>query len=178
MKHHVGFIPSRKRHDYGPHKKIIGSLECFFRLSHSDIPAFTQVFLWDIHVPILGFEFSSHRHIMYFNFGYYSWSFSEFSTGYNSLGESIEVKYKPIAVLRILVAIFVKLASCAINCTNVKQFPTVNKVNIFGGGSYNNQKRPNILHGKVLATCVAILGAHPNTIRLINEMLRVPVNRD
>ena len=34
------------------------------------------------------------------------------------------------------------------------------------------------MHGKVLATCVAILGAHPNTIRLINEMLCVPVNRD
>ena len=60
----------------------------------------------------------------------------------------------------------------------VKPFPTVNRVNIFRGGRYNNQERPNILHGKVLATCVAILGAQPNTIRLINEMLCVPVNRD
>ena len=46
----------------------------------------------------------------------------------------------------------------------VKQFPTVNRV--------------NISHGEVLATCVAILGVHPNTIRLINEMLSMPVNRD
>ena len=60
----------------------------------------------------------------------------------------------------------------------VKQFPTVNRVNTFRGKRYNNQERPNILHIKVLATCVAILGAQPNTIRLINEMLRVPVNRD
>ena len=43
---------------------------------------------------------------------------------------------------------------------------------------YNNQERPNISHGKVWATCVAILGAQPNTIRLINEMLRVILNRD
>ena len=49
---------------------------------------------------------------------------------------------------------------------------------MFRGKSYNNQERPNISHGKVLATCVAILGAQTNTIRLINEMLRVPVNRD
>ena len=54
---------------------------------------------------------------MEFNFGYYSWNFSDFSTGYNSLGESIEVKYKPIAVLRIIVAIVVKFSSCDINCT-------------------------------------------------------------
>ena len=49
---------------------------------------------------------------------------------------------------------------------------------MFQGERYNNQERPNISHGKVLATCVAILGAQPNTIQLINEMLRVPVNRD
>ena len=60
----------------------------------------------------------------------------------------------------------------------VKQFPTANRVNMYQGEGYNNQERQNILHGKVLATCVAILGAHPNTIRLINEMLCMPVNRD
>ena len=60
----------------------------------------------------------------------------------------------------------------------VKQFTTVNRVNMFRGKRYNNQERPNISHGKVLETCIAILGAHPNTIRLINEMLRMPVNRD
>ena len=43
---------------------------------------------------------------------------------------------------------------------------------------YNNQERPNISHGKVLAACVAILGAQPKTIIIINEMLRVPVNID
>ena len=41
----------------------------------------------------------------------------------------------------------------------VKQFPTVNRINMFRGKRYNNQERPHILHGKVLATCVAILGA-------------------
>ena len=60
----------------------------------------------------------------------------------------------------------------------VKQFPTVNRVNMFWGESYNNQESPNILHSKVLATCVAILGAQPNTIHLINEMVYMPVNRD
>ena len=60
----------------------------------------------------------------------------------------------------------------------VKQFTTVNRVNMFRGERYNNQERPNISHGKVLATCVSILGAQPNTIQLINEMFRVPVNRD
>ena len=49
---------------------------------------------------------------------------------------------------------------------------------MFRGESYNNQERPNISHGKVLTKCVAILGAQPNTIRLINEMLCMPVNRD
>ena len=58
-----------------------------------------------------------------------------------------------------------------------KQFPTVNRVNIFRGEGYNNQERPNISYGKVLETCVAILGAHTNTICLINEILRMPVNR-
>ena len=43
---------------------------------------------------------------------------------------------------------------------------------------YNNQERPNISHGKALETCVAILGVHPNTIRSINKMLRMSVNRD
>ena len=60
----------------------------------------------------------------------------------------------------------------------VKTFPTANQVNMFWGERYNNQERPNISHGKVLASCVAILCAQPNTIQLINEMLRVPVNRD
>ena len=60
----------------------------------------------------------------------------------------------------------------------VKQFTTVNIVNIFRKESYNNQERPNISHGKVLATCVAILGEQTNTIRLINEMLHMPVNID
>ena len=49
---------------------------------------------------------------------------------------------------------------------------------LFRGKRYNNQERPNISHGKVLATCVAILGAQPNAIRLINEMLNMTVNRD
>ena len=49
---------------------------------------------------------------------------------------------------------------------------------MFWGERYNNLERPNILHGKVLATCVAILGAQPNTIRLLNEMLCMPVTRD
>ena len=61
---------------------------------------------------------------------------------------------------------------------NVKNFPTVNRVNMFQGESYNNQERPDISHGKVLAMCVAILGAQPKTIRLINEMLHMPLNRD
>ena len=60
----------------------------------------------------------------------------------------------------------------------VKQFTTANIVNMFWGERYNNQERPNISHGKVLEMCVAILGAQPNTIRLINDMLHVPVNRD
>ena len=49
---------------------------------------------------------------------------------------------------------------------------------MFGGERYNNQERPNISHCKVLETCVAILGAQPKTIRIINEMLRVSLNRD
>ena len=60
----------------------------------------------------------------------------------------------------------------------VKKFPTVNRVNMFWGERYNNQERPNISQGKVLTTCIAILGAQLNTIQLINDMLRVPVNRD
>ena len=47
---------------------------------------------------------------------------------------------------------------------NVKQFTTVNRVNRFQGERYNKQEYPNILHGEVLSTCVAILGAQPNTI--------------
>ena len=43
---------------------------------------------------------------------------------------------------------------------------------------YNNQERLNISHGKVLETCVSILGAQPNTIRSINEMLCMSVNRN
>ena len=49
---------------------------------------------------------------------------------------------------------------------------------MFWGERYNNLERFNISHVKVLATCVAILGTQPKTIRLLNEMLRVPVNRD
>ena len=60
----------------------------------------------------------------------------------------------------------------------VKQFPAVNIINMFWGKRYNNQERPNISHGKVLATCVDILGAQPNTICSINEMLCMYVNRD
>ena len=48
---------------------------------------------------------------------------------------------------------------------------------MFQGERYNNQERPNTLHSKVLATCVAILGAQPNTIRSINEMMCMSVNR-
>ena len=49
---------------------------------------------------------------------------------------------------------------------------------MFRGERYNIQERPNISHGKLLETCVAILGAQLNTIRLINDMLRMPVNRE
>ena len=49
---------------------------------------------------------------------------------------------------------------------------------MFRGKGYNKQEGPNISNGKLLATCLAILGAHPKSIRLINEMLHVPVNRD
>ena len=61
---------------------------------------------------------------------------------------------------------------------DVKQFPTVNGVTIVWGERYNNQERSNISHVKVLEMCVAILGAQPNTVRLINEMRLVPVNTD
>ena len=60
----------------------------------------------------------------------------------------------------------------------VKQFPTVNIINMFRGKRYNNQERPNIPHSKVLAMCVAILGTQTNNIRSINEILLMPVNRD
>ena len=50
----------------------------------------------------------------------------------------------------------------------VKQFPSIIRINMFRGERYTNQERPNILHGKVLETCVAIAGAQPNTIRSIN----------
>ena len=59
-----------------------------------------------------------------------------------------------------------------------KQFPTVNRVNMFSSKRYNNQERPNTSNGKVLATCVAILDEQPNIIRSINEMLRMSVNRN
>ena len=49
---------------------------------------------------------------------------------------------------------------------------------MFQGERYNSHERTNILHDKVLVTCLAILGAQPNTIFLINEILRMPVNRD
>ena len=49
---------------------------------------------------------------------------------------------------------------------------------MFRGEMYNNQERLNISHGKVLETCVSILGEQPNTIRSINEMLCMSVNRN
>ena len=49
---------------------------------------------------------------------------------------------------------------------------------MFRGERYNSQERPNISHGKILAMCVANLGAQPKTIQLTNEMFRVPLNRD
>ena len=58
---------------------------------------------------------------------------------------------------------------------SVKQFTAVNRINIFWGEGNNNQERPNISHGKVLATCVAILGAHPNIINSINKILCMSV---
>ena len=60
----------------------------------------------------------------------------------------------------------------------VKQFPAVNRIHMFRGKMYNNQERPNISRSKVLETCIAILGAHPYTIHSINEILRMPVNKD
>ena len=44
---------------------------------------------------------------------------------------------------------------------------------MFRGERYNNQERSNILQGKILARCVAVLGAHPNTIGLINVNVNV-----
>ena len=64
------------------------------------------------------------------------------------------------------------------NPSSVKEFLAMYRTNMFWGERYNNQERPNISHGKVLAACVAILGAQPNTIRLINDILRMYVNRD
>ena len=49
---------------------------------------------------------------------------------------------------------------------------------MFQGERYDNHEHTNISHGKVLATCVAILGAHPNTLGAINDMLFMSVNRD
>ena len=43
---------------------------------------------------------------------------------------------------------------------------------------YNNQDSSNISQGKVLAMCVDVLVAQPKTIRLMNDMLCMPVNRD
>ena len=61
---------------------------------------------------------------------------------------------------------------------SVKQFTAVNRINMFLGEMYNNQERPNISHGKVLPTCVSILGAQPSTIRSINEILHMSVNKN
>ena len=47
----------------------------------------------------------------------------------------------------------------------IKQFPTVNRENMFRGKRYNNQELPNILHGKVLETYISILVAQINTIQ-------------
>ena len=60
----------------------------------------------------------------------------------------------------------------------VKQFPAVNRINMFWLKRYNNQERTNISQSKVLELCVAILGAQTNTISSINEILRMPVNKD
>ena len=60
----------------------------------------------------------------------------------------------------------------------VKQFPTVNRINMFRGERYNDQEHPNISHGKVVAMCVVILCAHPNIIHSINEMMCMSANRD
>ena len=49
---------------------------------------------------------------------------------------------------------------------------------MFRGKRYNNQERPNTSRGKVLETCIAILGAQPYTVRSINEILRMYVNRN
>ena len=49
---------------------------------------------------------------------------------------------------------------------------------MFWGETYNIQERPNIFHGKVLTTCIAILGAKPNNINSIIEMLHISINRD
>ena len=48
---------------------------------------------------------------------------------------------------------------------------------MFRGERYNNQKCQNISQGKVLATCVAVLGVQPNTIRSINEMICMSVSK-
>ena len=61
---------------------------------------------------------------------------------------------------------------------HVKQFPAVNRVYLFWGGRYNNQDRPNISQDKLLTTCLAILGAQKNNVRLINEILCMLANRD
>ena len=45
------------------------------------------------------------------------------------------------------------------------------------GKRYNNQERPKVWHNKILKMCVSILGAQPNTIRSINQMLCMSVNR-
>ena len=46
------------------------------------------------------------------------------------------------------------------------------------GKRYNNQERRKVWHNKILKMCVSILGAQPNTIRSINEMLCMSVNID
>ena len=58
----------------------------------------------------------------------------------------------------------------------VKQLTVVNIINMFQGKSYNNQERPNLSRGKLLATCVAILGAQTYTVRSIYEILHMSVN--
>ena len=77
-----------------------------------------------------------------------------------------------------LKGLLVLWASHEVSITFVKQFPTVNRVNMFREERCNNQESPNISHDKVLATCVAILCVQPNTIRLINGMLCMTVNKD
>ena len=69
----------------------------------------------------------------------------------------------------------------------VKQSPSLNRINMFPGGfyyhnpecgGYNNQERTDILRVKLLATHVALLGAHPYTVHSIHDILWMSINRN